>query len=118
MSDRESTFLNVFIGKIKNPYRHNEHSYTRPCPTRSGENFLRLFFRTLGQWKSIEEGRWKNREIDLNQVEISMATKPEKVVYNITLQSEEDEEVKVIDRLHPRGLQLKAFLMILKLVPA
>lgn len=60
----------------------------------------------------------KNREIDLIRVEISMATKPEKVVYNITLQSEEDEEVKVIDRLHPRGLQLKAFLTILKLVPA
>lgn len=47
----------------------------------------------------------KNREIDLIRVEISMATKPDKVVYNITLQSEEDEEVKVIDRLHSRGLQ-------------
>lgn len=34
-----------------------------------------------------------------------MATQREKVVYNITpsitLQSDEDDEVKVIDRLHP-----------------
>lgn len=28
-----------------------------------------------------------------------MATQREKVVYNITIQSEEDDEVKVIDRL-------------------
>lgn len=31
-----------------------------------------------------------------------MATQREKVVYNITLQSEDDDEVKVIDRLHPQ----------------
>lgn len=38
-----------------------------------------------------------------------MATNREKVVYNITLQSEEDEEVKVIDRFNL--IRVKSFLI-------
>lgn len=36
-----------------------------------------------------------------------MTTHRERVIYNITLQSEEDDEVKVIDRFRPRRRDLK-----------
>lgn len=35
-----------------------------------------------------------------------MTERAEKIVYNITLQSEESDEVKVIDRLRPKDIYL------------